>query len=108
MGFYGGDKAVRPDQIGEQDGVVAMVGADIDDVHAALDDPRHEDGQPAFPESIQKDMGAEAHVRGGHVQLVTAEDAAKRDPVADIDRMGQSARVVLQRPAIHFGDVVGA
>src|SRR5882724_11690153 len=57
---------------------------------------RKEYRQPHLPIAFEKHMGAEPGIRCIDVKLVTSENAAKRGPVPEINRIGQSAATILE------------
>ena len=78
-------------QVGEQQGEIAEVRADIEHGRAARHHAQHRLGHPHFPIALQQQMAGDADVAGVDIHFVAAEDAAQRAVIAQIDRAAQAA-----------------
>ena len=91
------DLAVGIDEIGEEDGVIADIGAGIDADHPRPDHLRDQARDPELPVALADEMRAEPFVAGADVHLEPRERAAEHGIVADIDAERQP-------PAMAFPD----
>ncbi len=84
VGLEGMDHAVRANQFGHKQAIIAEVGADIGHHHPRLHHRAQRLGEPHLPETVEQQVGGQTDIARIDEHLVAAEHPAKAGVIAEV------------------------